>query len=134
MELSHKHFRKRDAILECLKNTHAHPSAETLFQMLQQEHPDISLATVYRNLTLFKQQGLIQSLGTVNGIERFDGNTEPHVHFICRNCNSVLDLPELDPPESLCSEAAKATGGQVTGCQLIFTGTCQDCLSQANNA
>ena len=130
MELSTKQFRKRNAILECLKNTQAHPSAETLFQMLQQEHPDISLATVYRNLTLFKNQGLIQSLGTVNGIERFDGNTEPHVHFVCGSCNSVLDLPELDPPESLCSAAAKATGGQVTGCQLIFTGTCQDCLNQ----
>ena len=46
MELSTKQFRKRNAILECLKNTHAHPSAETLFQMLQEEHPDISLATV----------------------------------------------------------------------------------------
>ena len=130
MELSTKQFRNRNAILECLKNTQAHPSAETLFQMLQQEHPDISLATVYRNLTLFKNQGIIQSLGTVNGIERFDGNTEPHVHFVCGSCNSVLDLPELDPPESLCSAAAKATGGQVTGCQLIFTGTCQDCLNQ----
>ena len=130
MELSTKQFRKRNAILECLRKTDAHPSAETLFQMLQEEHPDISLATVYRNLTLFKHQGMIQSLGTVNGIERFDGNTEPHVHFICGSCNSVLDLPELDPPESLCSAAAKATGGQVTGCQLIFTGTCQDCLNQ----
>ncbi len=130
MELSTKQFRKRNAILECLKNTHAHPSAETLFQMLQEEHPDISLATVYRNLTLFKNQGLIQSLGTVNGIERFDGNTEPHVHFVCGSCDSVLDLPELDPPESLCSEAARATGGKVTGCKLIFTGTCQNCLSQ----
>ena len=130
MEISTKQFRKRNAILECLKNTQAHPSAETLFQMLHEEHPDISLATVYRNLTLFKNQGLIQSLGTVNGIERFDGNTMPHVHFICGTCNSVLDLPELDPPESLCSAAAKATGGQVTGCQLIFTGTCQDCLTQ----
>ena len=130
MELSTKQFRKRNAILECLRNTHAHPSAEALFQMLQKEHPDISLATVYRNLTLFKQQGLIQSLGTVNGIERFDGNTQPHVHFICGSCESVLDLPELDPPESLRSAAAKATGGEVSGCQLIFTGTCQDCLSQ----
>ena len=130
MELSTKQFRKRNAILECLRNTHAHPSAEALFQMLQKEHPDISLATVYRNLTLFKNQGLIQSLGTVNGIERFDGNTQPHVHFICGSCDSVLDLPELDPPESLRSAAAKATGGEVTGCQLIFTGTCQDCLSQ----
>ena len=63
MELSTKQFRKRNAILECLRNTHAHPSAEALFQMLQKEHPDISLATVYRNLTLFKQQGMIQSLG-----------------------------------------------------------------------
>ena len=130
MELSTKQFRKRNAILECLKKTQAHPSAETLFQMLQQEHPDISLATVYRNLTLFKNQGIIQSLGTVNGIERFDGNTDPHVHFVCGSCNSVLDLPEMEAPESLCSEAAKATGGQVTGCQLIFTGTCQDCLNQ----
>ena len=130
MELSTKQFRKRNAILECLRNTHAHPSAEALFQMLQKEHPDISLATVYRNLTLFKQQGLIQSLGTVNGIERFDGNTQPHVHFVCGSCESVLDLPELDPPESLRSAAAKATGGEVTGCQLIFTGTCQECLSQ----
>ena len=130
MELSTKQFRKRNAILECLRNTHAHPSAEALFQMLQKEHPDISLATVYRNLTLFKQQGMIQSLGTVNGIERFDGNTQPHVHFICGSCDSVLDLPEVDPPESLRSAAAKATGGEVSGCQLIFTGTCQECLSQ----
>ena len=130
MELSTKQFRKRNAILECLRNTHAHPSAEALFQMLQKDHPDISLATVYRNLTLFKNQGIIQSLGTVNGIERFDGNTQPHVHFICGSCDSVLDLPELDPPESLRSAAAKATGGEVTGCQLIFTGTCQECLSQ----
>ena len=128
MELSTKQFRKRNAILECLQNTHAHPSAETLFQMLQAEHPDISLATVYRNLTLFKNQGMIQSLGTVNGIERFDAHTAPHVHFVCDSCGSVLDLPELDPPESLCSEAARATGGQVTGCQLMFTGTCRDCL------
>ena len=134
MESSTKQFRKRNAILECLKNTRAHPSAETLFQMLQEEHPDISLATVYRNLTLFKNQGMIQSLGTVNGIERFDGNTAPHVHFICGSCGSVLDLPELDPPESLCSEAAKATGGQVSGCQLIFTGTCQNCLNQEESA
>ena len=130
MEPKSKQYAKRSAILTCLRNTHTHPSAESLHQLLQKEHPDISLATVYRNLTLFKNQGLIQSLGTVNGIERFDGNTDPHVHFICGSCNSVLDLPEMEAPESLCSEAAKATGGQVSGCQLIFTGTCQDCLPQ----
>ena len=57
------------------------------------EYPDISLGTVYRNLALFKQQGLIQSVATVNGPERFDANIEPHVHFICTDCDAVIDLP-----------------------------------------
>ena len=127
MELSTKQFRKRNAILECLKNTHAHPSAEALFQMLQKEHPDISLATVYRNLTLFKNQGLIQSLGTVNGIERFDANTDPHVHFVCTGCDAVLDFPQVEVPSSLGTDAEKQTGCQINGCQLTFTGLCQNC-------
>ena len=91
METS-KTFRKRNAILHCLRSTTSHPSAEALYQLLQKEHPDISLATVYRNLALFKSQGLAVSVGTVDGIERFDGNTEPHVHFICTGCGAVQDL------------------------------------------
>ena len=51
---SAKQFRKRNAILACLRASKAHPSAETLYQILQKEQPDISLATVYRNLALFK--------------------------------------------------------------------------------
>ena len=128
MEATTKQFRKRNAILDQLRHSHAHPSAEELHAMLQNEHPDISLATVYRNLALFKKQGIIQSLGTVNGIERFDGNTAPHVHYICTECSAVLDLPELDPPEELRSAAAKGVGGQVSACQLTFTGTCGACI------
>jgi len=128
MEAATKHFRKRTAILECLQGTKTHPSAETIHSMLQEKHPDISLATVYRNLALFKKQGLIQSLGTVGGVERFDANTAPHVHFVCTCCDAVLDLPEMDPPESLCSAAAEGVGGQVTGCSLTFTGKCSHCV------
>lgn len=131
MEAQTKHFKKRDAILSCLRQTREHPSAEGLHQMLQAEHPDISLATIYRNLALFKNQGVIASLGTVNGIERFDANTEPHVHFICETCGAVQDLPEMDTPESLCSAAAEAIGGRVENCQLSFSGTCRDCLKMS---
>ena len=89
MEATAKHFRKRDAILNCLRNTDVHPSAEWVYEQLKAEHSDISLATVYRNLARFKERGEIISVGTVNGIERFDGNTNPHVHFICTNCSIV---------------------------------------------
>ena len=124
-----KHSKQRDAILTYLHSTKSHPTAETVYENVRESIPNISLGTVYRNLSLFKDQGLIASLGTVGGVERFDADTEPHVHFICNHCDSVLDLPELDPPESLRSAAANATGGEVSGCQLIFTGICKDCLN-----
>ena len=127
MEPATKQFRKRNAILECLKSTDQHPSAETVHEMLRIEHPDISLATVYRNLALFKKQGLIQSIGTVNGIERFDANTDPHVHFVCTGCDAVLDFPQVEVPTSLGTDAEKQTGCQIAGCQLTFTGLCQNC-------
>ena len=127
MEATTKNFRKRGAILECLRCSKAHPSADMVYAMLQKDHPDISLATVYRNLALFKKQGLIQSVGTVGGVERFDGNIEPHVHFICTGCDAVLDLPEMQVPQTLCGDAATGVGGTVSGCQLTFSGLCGEC-------
>lgn len=129
MEAACKQFQKRNAILTCLRSSREHPSAETLHTQLRQEYPDISLGTVYRNLALFKNQGVIASLGTVQGVERFDGNTEPHVHFICNGCGAVMDLPHVCPPEALSSAAARDVGGRVDACQLTFTGTCGKCLA-----
>ena len=127
MERTSKHFRKRDAILHCVRSTDAHPSADWVFEHVKEQVPDISLATVYRNLALFKEQGLITSLGTVKGVERFDGNTDPHVHFICTQCGSVLDLPQISVPEELNSAVAQSSGGRVDNCQLSFTGICGEC-------
>ena len=129
MEHPPKQFRKRNAILAGLRESKAHPSAEDLFTVLKPQIPDLSLGTVYRNLSLFKQQGLCISVATVSGIERFDGNTEPHVHFICSGCDAVIDLDEMQVPEALREAAASCCGGRVDGCQLSFTGLCQKCLS-----
>ena len=68
-------------------------------------------------------------MGTVKGVERFDGDTAPHVHYICEECGSVLDLRGIAVPEELNSAVAKTTGGLVYGCQLTFTGKCENCLN-----
>lgn len=127
MEATTKQFRKRNAILACLRGTDIHPGAEWIHDQVKRDIPDISLGTVYRNLALFKQQGLIMSVGTVNGVERFDGNTEPHVHFICTGCSRILDLPEMEVPAALNEEAARQTGSRIASCQLSFTGMCSEC-------
>ena len=134
MEATTKYFRKRDAILTCLRSTKVHPSAEWVYEQLKAEHSDISLATVYRNLARFKERGDIVSLGTVGGIERFDGNTEPHVHFICTDCDSVLDLEGIAVPEELSTTVSQANGARVCGCQLTFTGKCNQCIHKEETA
>ena len=127
MERTAKHFRKRDAILSCLRQTTEHPSADWVYAKLKPEIPDLALGTVYRNLTLFKDQGLIASLGTVGGVERFDGHVTPHVHFICTACHRVTDLSQIQVPEELNASASRASGGQVESCQLTFRGRCAGC-------
>jgi Fur family peroxide stress response transcriptional regulator len=122
-----KHFRKRDAILDYLRQSKAHPSAETIYTDLKPEIADLAMGTVYRNLTLFRQQGLISSIATVSGVERFDANTNPHVHFICTACDAVIDLNEMEIPSSLQSTASQCCGGRADICQLSFTGLCREC-------
>ena len=130
MEATQKNFRKRNAILSYLQHTDAHPSAETIFADLKSEIPDLSIGTVYRNLALFKDKGMIISVGTVKGVERFDGNTEPHVHHLCTGCGRVTDLPNIRVPEELNQAAAAQAHGTVSACQLSFTGTCAECATK----
>ena len=126
--MASKHFKKRDAILEYLRSTTAHPSAEKIYTDLKPQIPDLAMGTVYRNLALFKEQGLVSSVATVKGVERFDGNVSPHVHFICSDCDAVIDLMEMDIPPALNQAAEKACGGNVSECQLSFTGRCRKCI------
>ena len=128
MENSAKQFRKRNAILACLRQSEAHPSAEELYHSLQKEHSDISLASVYRNLKLFKDEGLIVSLGSVNGVERLDGRVDPHAHFMCTSCGAVMDVPEVEVPQSVSHAAAQSLGGRVDGTRLVLTGICKNCM------
>lgn len=128
MEKTGKQFRKRNAILACLRQSEAHPSAEDVYHSLEKKHSDISLASVYRNLKLFKEEGLIVSLGSVNGVERLDGRVDPHVHFACTCCGAVMDVPNVEVPESVSCAAAQSLGCRVENTQLVLTGICKNCM------
>lgn len=130
MDKTTKQFRKRNAILAYLRQTDEHPSAEMVYNHVKPEFPDLSLGTVYRNLAMFKEQGEIISIGSVNGVERFDGNAAPHVHFVCTGCDTVADLPQINVPEELNQKVTNQTGGQINMCQLTFVGQCNKCLTK----
>lgn len=125
-----RYSKKREAILEVIRSTDVHPSADWVYQQLKPQFPDLSLGTVYRNLTAFRQEGLITSIGVVQGQERFDGEVGVHTHFICRSCGRVEDFQKLTLSEDLTGQAAHQYGVQVDRYQLTFEGVCKDCLRE----
>ncbi len=121
-----KHSRKRDAILEKIRQTTSHPSAVWIFEELRKEIPDLSLGTVYRNLSVFKDEGLVVSVGTVDGQERYDGNIAEHTHFICLDCGAVIDVKAAIDP-ALAESVERDYGLDVCSKQLTLYGKCGKC-------
>ena len=134
MERTTRYSKKREAILSALRGTKSHPSAEWVYQTLKPTHPDLSLGTVYRNLALFRQQGVIQSVGVVNGQERFDADTSLHHHFVCERCGSVLDLDFRQEQEDSWDQAvSEQYGFKTLRHELIFYGICKTCQNKSRN-
>jgi Fur family peroxide stress response transcriptional regulator len=88
--------------------------------------PNLSLATVYRNINLFRREGTVVSVGVVDGEERFDGVVEPHPHLVCSRCGRVIDLP---CPESPAEDRREIGGFTVDYRRTVFYGLCGDCGS-----
>ena len=119
--------KNREAIISCLKGTKTHPTAEWVYAQLKPEYPSLSLATVYRNLTQLKDDGAIQSIGTVLGKERFDGDTSPHTHVVCTRCGRVVDLFDVPVPSDLSESVKEKTCFDIFGADLKFYGECSEC-------
>ncbi len=122
-----KFSRQREAVLACLRSTKAHPTAEQVYQKVREDFPKISLGTVYRNLNLLADCGEIIRINCGDGVEHFDATTEPHNHFICRNCGNVRDL-ELPSDSDLDARADAVFPGKIEGHEIYFYGKCENCL------
>ena len=129
--MARKNFsRKREAILQTICGTKTHPSAEWVYNDLKEEYPNLSLGTVYRNMGMFKEMGLIQSVGHVNGQERFDGNVKPHPHFICSECSAVEDIDDIDYNQQADLQIEKSHGHEVFHHKIYFYGVCNKCKAK----
>jgi Fur family peroxide stress response transcriptional regulator len=118
--------RQREAIISFLKTRKDHPTAEVIYQNVRQNHPRISLATVYRNLSMLSERGDILRIQVGDGTDHFDYDTSPHNHFVCRECGCVLDL-EMRPFDEINEAASTYFDGVIEGHVTYFYGLCPTC-------
>jgi len=127
MALRHNNSIKRQAILGALCASREHPSAEMLYDALKADYPQLSLGTVYRNLSGFVAAGTAVAVASVDGHLRYDGDVSAHGHFICRRCSRVLDVPLSFESRSMYADIEDTFDCTVDSCSLTFTGTCSEC-------
>ena len=127
---SRKHSKKRDAVLQAILSTKTHPSASWVYKQLKPHIPGLSLGTVYRNISVLREEGTVISVGVVDGEERFDGRMAPHPHFICEKCGCVKDLTKSDELsiDSMVSMISIEVPGIIIDTRkTVFYGLCKTC-------
>lgn len=126
-----KHSKQREAILAFLKTRKDHPTADTVYQEIRNTIPNISLGTVYRNLSLLSDRGEILRLSCDGKVDRFDADIHPHYHFICKDCGCVQDI-KLPYSHQIDQSANEEFDGVITKHSLLFEGLCKDCAPNIN--
>ncbi|MHA6260298.1 peroxide-responsive transcriptional repressor PerR [Sporosarcina sp. CAU 1771] len=124
---------QRHAILEYLVSTKSHPTADEIYKALASEFPNMSVATVYNNLRVFRGASLIKELTYGDASSRFDFVTHHHYHIICDDCGTIVDFhyPGLDEVEHL---ASHVTGFKVNTHRMEVYGTCPTCVSAVTSS
>jgi Fur family peroxide stress response transcriptional regulator len=129
-EHGYKLTHQRLAIAKVLSASKGHPNVETIFERLKDHFPTMSLATVYRNVMLFKSFGEVLELGFPDGSNRYDGNNpNPHPHVICIKCKKIVD-PDLDSLDEMKKEVALETNFKILTHRLDFFGICSNCMAK----
>jgi Fur family transcriptional regulator, peroxide stress response regulator len=121
---------QRLAMLRILSKSEGHPSAEQIYARIRADYPTISLATIYKTLSLLKNMGEVLELNLANVGSRYDGNKPyPHPHVICTKCGQILD-PECQGLAGLHQEVTRQTGYRISHEQINFFGLCPGCQKE----
>ncbi len=124
---------QRIAILSELASNHNHPTADGVFQKIKRRLPNISFDTVNRTLVTFAQSGLIKVAEGRGRAKRYDPITEPHHHFYCVKCNTIIDFinkayDRIKLPKNITNEH------EVLGQRIVLDGVCQDCKKTSHKS
>lgn len=125
-ELIYRKSRQREYILDFLRSTDIHPTAQMIYDGIRDEFPNLSIGTVYRNLNILVEQGKAKRLQYGSTFDRYDADLEEHYHFICTQCGRIYDL-QIEPKEDLEQIARESSGHHVHSHKIDFFGICKNC-------
>lgn len=122
-----KYSFQREQILNLIKSTKSHPTADWIYDKLKPEMPNLSLGTVYRNLSLLRDMGEIKEFNFNDQSAHYDGFVDDHQHFICNHCHSIYDLHIPGIEDKISNEVKSHINVEIEFMRTEFYGICEKC-------
>jgi Fur family peroxide stress response transcriptional regulator len=124
---------QRDRLLAYLRDTDTHPTAAQIHDAIGPDLPGLSLATIYRNLEVLVDEGLVDEVSVPSSSTRYDGNPRAHHHFLCDRCSRIIDV-ELPEPRMLRRKLHDAYALRARSVSIDFHGLCPECEGHTRDA
>ncbi|MGB2751193.1 MAG: transcriptional repressor [Pyrinomonadaceae bacterium] len=121
--------KQRTAVLQVIRDSKGHLTANEVFEDAKRLLPGISFATVYNSLRYLSNEGLIGEVRFGKDATRYDRKLERHDHAICDNCGKLVDL-DLRIPNALFKEASELSKFTVGTIELTLHGLCPECINK----
>jgi Fe2+ or Zn2+ uptake regulation protein len=122
--------KQREVVLEVIRDSRAHLTANEVFADAKMRLPSISFATVYNSLRFLKEAGHIAEIEFGSGASRFDRITSRHDHALCTKCGALVDI-EMNLPANLVAEAAERSRFRAESLEFTLRGVCPECLESS---
>ena len=123
-----RNTKQKELILEIINNSHSHPTAYDIYKLSRKTIPNISLGTVYRNISLLLENNQIKKIDTNDDICRYDNIKKRHPHFICNKCGTIIDIYD-----DYFINVKDIFGNIVNDYDIKFTGICKNCQRKEQN-
>jgi Fe2+ or Zn2+ uptake regulation protein len=133
MAPSKRYSKQREKILDVVKHSEEHPTAEKVYEEVRKVLPKVSLGTVYRNLNLLTEEGRVRELILEDNVKRYDGNLSDHYHCICNSCGDIIDI-SFESHEMLENLSESINNFQIDDHKIEFYGQCDECNTEDHTA
>jgi len=117
---------QRLSVIRYLIGNTSHPTAAMIYGDLKKKYPSLSFSTVYNTLNMLEKIGEVQSLHLFDDFLNYDPGTNSHHHFVCRSCNSIIDIFPRDA-ENVSLPDGDILGNRIESAQVVFKGRCGSC-------
>ena len=123
--MNERKTKQKDDILKIIKKSKDHPTIKEIYLKVKEINPTIGQATIYRNINRLAEEGKIERLVDPTNEYHYDGDISYHNHFVCKNCNTIIDI--FDDYQQEKNNIEKTYSVTIEKTRIVYEGICNNC-------